>query len=129
MFALNVIIIIIIIIIFIFWNSFSQNENLIVTQQFPKYCNTCSEFDFFKCNLCANCGYCVTERGVGSCVEGDGRGPYFREDCVEWYPHRSIIYDFPIYVYGYGYNPTYTRELWKFRKYRSNKQHILKRRK
>ena len=57
------------------------------------YCKSCGEKSRIECNKCINCGYCRTPNGNGECVPGDEKGPYFREDCVDY------EYNTPIYSY------------------------------
>lgn len=113
-----VVFIIAILVKFVLYDMFIESENLVVIGQ---YCNECGKLNAWRCGNCENCGYCVTEKGVGSCVEGDEHGPFFREDCVEWYPPGTMIYSQPIYVYGHGYNPTYNYNSWKFRRHRTDR--------
>lgn len=52
-------------------------------QGVPRYCGQCGDQSYAGCRSCADCGYCV-HQGIGECVPGDERGPYFREDCEYW---------------------------------------------
>jgi hypothetical protein len=73
------------------------------------YCSNCGWMNRRKCADCANCGFCFNSRGVGECVSGDNKGPYFRKDCAVWeYAPPTIVA--PTYSYSdmfYGGNPTY----------------------
>ena len=107
---------------------------------FRDSCSQCGSMSRRRCGTCANCGYCIPERG--SCVPGNNRGPYFRDDCVVWeythpfmhyldyyrYPHykkhfRRKYYGnkiFPRRYYQAAYNP-YRRNRWSvIRKYLKN---------
>ena len=61
--------------------------------RYPKYCKSCGEKSRSKCNNCVNCGYCLTPNGYGQCVTGDEKGPYFREDCVD-YEYNNPIFSY-----------------------------------
>lgn len=51
----------------------------------PKFsCSKCGNKSEKSCSNCVNCGWCIN-RGVGECTPGDINGPYFREDCQQWW--------------------------------------------
>lgn len=80
----------------------------IVTEEFYGYnfynqydkCKNCGDNSRDQCSACNNCGWCLHSDGYGQCVPGDVNGPYFRQDCYNWF-HK---YDYLQYPYHPYYN-------------------------
>ena len=90
-------------------------------ENFGGYCSNCGYHDGFSCGTCINCGYCLTPDGVGECIPGDQRGPYFRSDCQGWRYGIPLSYVGPVTVstwpniwVGPGYRRL-RRRMWQAR--------------
>jgi hypothetical protein len=79
-----------------------------------RYCGSCSSNSSLRCASCINCGYCVTKRGYGYCVAGDEQGPYFANDCYDWYymtpPYMAYHH---IYPSMFAYPSSWSRRTYK----------------
>jgi len=77
-------------------------------------CNNCGYFNLSDCARCVSCGWCISKNSA-QCIPGDIRGPYFRDDCLQWkYHYRNYIFPFIYPYYHYTY-PVYRR---RYRWYR-----------
>ena len=50
-----------------------------------KYCRNCYNKGYYRCTNCVNCGFSINESGMGQCIPGGPKGPYFQGDTVQWY--------------------------------------------
>lgn len=117
------------------------DENFIVrSYPYPKYCTNCGGLSRSNCGKCMDCGYIYTADNRGECVPGDSNGPYFRDDYVAYryqdadysidsvYPY-SYIGDYPYWYrdgyYGYydGYYGGYPRSTYGRRYYGRSHNH------
>ena len=92
------------------------------------YCENCGYKSRFKCNNCVNCGYCISVHGLGECVPGDQRGPYFREDCAVWEYQIPTLYYPSYYTNPYLKYYNFPRYTWKSRRYRQRNRQRNRRR-
>ena len=61
-------------------------------KEFFKYCQNCDKEGERNCSNCQNCGWCIDSNYNGYCIEGDKYGPYYTNNCREWYYDGNKIY-------------------------------------
>ena len=66
-------------------------ENLNKKEYF-RYCSNCNKLSERSCYNCQNCGWCINNNLNGICKQGDNKGPYFSDNCKEWYYSGNKIY-------------------------------------
>lgn len=89
-----IIILSIIIILFFIVDHFNKNEHF-------RYCSNCNNLGERSCYNCENCGWCIDSDFNGNCKQGDHYGPYFSNNCKEWYYSGNKIYPQPFYRRGF----------------------------
>lgn len=83
---------------------------------YANYCGQCGYLGDYDCATCINCGTCITANGYKECVPGDVNGPYFREDCNQWYYNSIPWYRHP-YMWVNNFIPYY----WPYYSRRGNR--------
>lgn len=70
------------------------------------FCPSCDYKNKQTCKTCNNCGYCLTNKGNGTCVAGDKNGAYYKKDCIDWEYGEKIntpMYATPTQYYTSGF--------------------------
>jgi len=91
--------IILLICVVVYKKYYSGVENFnFYNSYYKQFCPSCGWRNRRTCSKCINCAYCISAQGEGSCVPGDSRGPFFRNDCAiyeygntySYYPNSAI---------------------------------------
>ena len=66
--------------------------------EFFRYCSDCPEQGERSCYDCENCGWCIDDNLDGTCKQGDEYGPYFSDNCRQWFYEGNKRNSRPIYI-------------------------------